>query len=263
MTNPTGDAEGAFVRRLAGNVVLTMTPDRARVLATSIWLADRTQWLDVLAEDLSAAADRRGVFADQMGAPRAGELLSSVCEASDPQLGGRNAAGEPGRASTLPIENALVDALARAVAAETQIARGLEAAATHAALLAFEAVASAADRTALAAEAASDVRAVATARSAATIAETVRQAASAVLVAEEVSAAAVGIAQEVAQQATVVARAAATAAMEAAAAAADAAMALELTVRSAAVEVQTVAALTARRVAEETERAAVVALAAR
>ncbi len=299
MTESIADPTGTSVNRLAGRVVLTMTPHRARVLATSIWLADRTQWLDVLADELSAAAEQPGTLTDRTPAAIEGSVAlvarNPTTTTADPDP------ADPEDRLQVTVESAFIAALAREVDVEMRVARGLEAAATAAALLAVEAVAAAADRTALAAEAASDVRAVATARSAAAIAETVRETATAVrlradeeaervagaasdvaslvaqspsaqdvdavaratLVASGVSAAAVLIAQEVAAQATMVARAAATAAMEAAAAAADAAMALELTVRSTAVEVQTVASLAARRVAGETERAVGVATAAR
>lgn len=277
MNTPT-EHKQPLVGRLAGNVVLSLTPHRANVLATALWMADRTGWLDQLAEDLSAAADQADLVADESP---------------------RGTAQQPPRPSTT---GTLFAALAHDVEIEIEVARRLEAAASQAALVAFEAVASAAERTAHAAEAASSVQAMATARSAAAIADTVRQtatevrlradeeadrvakaasilaakialapsgvhdddaAARATAVAAGVSAAAVAIAQDVARHATVVARAAADAAMEAAAAAADAAMALELTVRSTAVEVQSVAALTARRVAGETEKAAGAVLAAR
>jgi hypothetical protein len=303
MTTPTSESEESSIRRIAGDVVLTMTPHQAKVLATAIWLADRTQWLDLLADDLSAAADQRGGFS--AGDPRdedAGKLSASSINGQGVLPEGADPVDGPGAGSGSTLDRALIAALAYEVEVEMKVARGLKAAADQTALLAFEAVAAAADRTARAAEAASSTQAAATARSAAAIAETVRQTAAAVRlradeeaervagaasdvasgiallpstaqdvdsaaratsVAAGVSAAAVAIAQDVALQATVVARAAATAAMDAAAAAADAAMSLELTVRSTAAEVQTVAALTARRVAGETERAADALLASR
>jgi colicin import membrane protein len=302
MNNPS-QWEGPLVGRLAGKVILSMTPHRAKVLANAIWLADRTQWLDQLADDLSTAADQRDVFADED--PQRESADQRLLPPSRRQPPAAETAGPvdvPSQPAGSTANDVLFQALARDVEVEIKVAQRLAAAASQAASLAFEAVAAAAERTAHAAEAASDVQAVATARSAAAIAETVRQTATAVrlradeeadrvanaasdlasrlalspsaahdtdavaratMVAAGVSAAAVAIAQDVALHATVVARAAADAAMEAAAAAADAAMALELTVRSTAADVQTVAALTARRVAGETEKAADAVLASR
>jgi hypothetical protein len=288
MTTPT-QWDAPLARRGAGQVVLSMTPHRARVLATAIWLADRTQWLDMLADDLASAADQRDSCAENdlhLATPQPRPLRVNRTSMSNVGTAGPDDAPWPGSGGQ---DEPLFEALGRGVEVDVDVARRLEEAASQAALLAFEAVAAAAERAAHAAEAASDVQAVATARAAAAIADTVRETATAVsLRAEEeadrvagaasdlasrvalspsaaagVSAAAVAIAQEVALHATVVARAAATAAMEAAAAAADAAMALELTVRSTAIDVQTVAAGTARRIAGETERAADAARASR
>ena len=61
MANRLSEMTSLTVERSAGHVVLTMTPQRAQLVADAIELGDtdHTPWLDSLADLLRSAADRR------------------------------------------------------------------------------------------------------------------------------------------------------------------------------------------------------------
>jgi hypothetical protein len=253
------------VDRRDGEIVMTMSPRQAKLLAASIWLvdigdADHLTWLDTIAENLSDAANGYGSIA---------------------------------RSSANPIA-ALTEAVQRASDIEVQAAVLVEAAAAEAAVIAEQAVRAAAELAQAAALAAQQARVVATTKTASMMAETVRQqvlavqdhanaearevaaaaaraasrVASAVIPGREVEArraavfvaqmtteAAAATAEETALVAAGAARAAATAALDAAAEAADAAMLIELEVHSIAKAIQDTADAAAQQVAAETHKA--------
>jgi hypothetical protein len=254
----------AVVRR-DGDIVMTMSPRQAKLLAASIWLcdigdADHLTWLDTVAEDLSDAANGYGSIV---------------------------------RSSANPIA-ALTEAVQRENDVEVQTATLVKAAADQAAMIAERAVLAAADLAQAAALAAQQARMTATAKTADVMAEAVRQqvlaahdhanaearevaaaaarAASrvasavvpgreaearkaAVFVAQMTTDAAAATAEETALVAAAAARAAATAALDAAAEAADAAMLIELEVHSIAKAIQDTADAAAQQVAAETRKA--------
>ena len=265
MSSRFDPSSNSLVARCDGEIVMTMSPRQAKVLAATIWLvdigdADHITWLDSLAEMLSDAANGYGSIARSGANPFA----------------------------------ALAEAVQQDTEAEFLAAKAVGAAAVQAAVIAEQAVFAAAERAEAAAFAAQQARTAATNKTAGLIAETVREqvlavqehanaearevaaaaaraasrVASAVLPGREVEArraavfvaqmtteAAAATAEETALVAAAAARAAAGAALDAAAEAADAAMLVELEVHSAAKAIQDIADAAAQQVAAQTEKA--------
>jgi ribonuclease E len=186
MTNRNSSSD-ILIHRVAGSVVLTMTPQQAQLVAASIWLgdADHTQWLDDLAGRLRTTADRGSVDAGgYLAGEQAEETPVDVTRATaatsapaDADLSPRQTISGTPRvaASDADAVAAFAQAMTDAADAELEAEADLEALAVGAAALAREAVTSAADRTRHAAHAARVERAAATTHMAEIMAETVAQ----------------------------------------------------------------------------------------
>jgi hypothetical protein len=279
----SSNAEPMSIRREGDVVILTMSPQRAQIIAASIWLgeANHRAWLDDLATMMEAAAEGRGVF-DVHGSIIEGEAVPADVALQLPLPRNKLL-----RAPDLPLDHlhaVAAETVALAWPTDVSVAIALAAVSAQAAQAAEDEVAEAAAKTARAAEDAKVARAVATAKAAEAVAEIVRLTAASVQSQADadvkrvaattadtalldraffdtelsdgpnqsatLAAAAVFTAAEAtAAAAAIVARAAEEAALNTAATAADVARSIELEVAAAAAEVAAVADETARRLA--------------
>jgi len=174
------------VERRASLVVLTMTPQRAELVADSIELgdADHTPWLDSLADLLRTAAEGAPLPVD---GPRIAPPSDAPAAASGTSAGllinadhawpAPGIVAIPAPMSEAESAPAFADALALAAQAELIAARDLEELAVVATTVTKAAVAEAASQTHQAADAARDAQSAAATKIAIATAETVRRAA--------------------------------------------------------------------------------------
>ena len=282
MANRNDEKTAFHLERVAGNVVLSMTPQGAQRVAASIWLgdADHSAWLGGLADLLRAAAQETNFFAEswsrESGHDHPAALGTGIRGAAATERGNAPDLTSSTGGSEMPPEVQAAAAFAEALglaaeaAAVTKVAVAASANLIHEAAQAARAVQAATaneaarataetvKQTALALRVQTQHEAEKVARAAIEAASLVVAATTpgtedvdaekAAFMAATIHAAAVAKAEEAALAAATVARAAATAAAAAAATAADAAMALELQVADAAMALELQVADTAAAV---------------
>lgn len=258
-----GETAAISISPTTGMVMLTMTPQRARLLAASIWLGDGDHrvWLNTLSTTMAAAAEGSGVF-ERSGSSEEARTAEVVAELDLPLPRDQVPAVDD------PSYPADASSAAPVTPSESPVATALRAVTAQAAVEARQAVVEAAAVAAEAAKSAQLARTLAAAEAARAMEVLVSRAAVAVQVlsdariqlargmAEADRSTMMNIARETHVAAVTVARAAAQAAMQAATVAADSAMELELEVAATAAAVATVADVTADRLAARADTAA-------
>ncbi len=181
MANRLTEMTSLTVERKADHVVLTMTPQRAQLVADAIELgdADHTPWLDSLADLLrSAAVEETSRWAGHATtSPLTPRQLRRGPDNDNHGLAGPGAPAAPAAQSEPDAAPAFAEALALAAQAELIAARDLEELAVVATTVTRAAVAAAATQTQQAADAARDAQSAAATKIAVATAETVRRAA--------------------------------------------------------------------------------------
>ena len=179
MANRLSEMSSLTVERSAVHVVLTMTPQRAQLVADSIELGDdnHSPWLDSLADLLRSAAVNENFSAGRSRNDGPFDAATAVSRTNSdnprwPAPGAPAAHAAPSELETAPV---FAESLALAAQAELMAARDLEELAVVATTATRAAVDAAATQTQQAADVARDAQSAAATKIAVATAETVRR----------------------------------------------------------------------------------------